>query len=565
MSIPLANFRSFLILALASLALLLPAIFIGIQEDYDLPQHLRFAVTYHEAFLLGNPFPAFGWSDNLGYGSVGIRFYPPLVHIFMGLVQFVTSSWYDTLWITMLTFMFLGSVGAYFFALEMLPRTWALSGAILYMVLPYHLWEIFQAFLLSEFAAAAILPFCFLFLHRLLRRQRIEDAAFLACSVSLLILAHLPSAIMGSIALAVYAVPFLSKRNLSARRLLLVAGSAFATAVATSAYWLRMVRELEWVKHNTTKYYATGHYNYSIYFFPTFLINGDDYFPLFFWIFDLTIAATLILLIPAVIAFARKCVPDSVKAVSLPLFLVAVVSAWMTSIISKPLWDSVPLLQKLQFPFRWLSILSFAAAMLFPVGIRFVIFNGQPITRKTAYPLAALALFVFIFDATQIVIPSVPVPRSEIARRVTEISQTLGCECWWPIWAKKEALNHLSKIDAGSRETQISAWLPEKRELQIGPGEAADVRLALFYYPHWQIRLNDVEATLKPASDGAIMFRVPPGPVRVSLEFREPSAVVYSRPFSLAILAFLPLFGIFVRLYTQKLNQKAAPTGLENE
>lgn len=559
MHLSLTNLRAVLILAFASVALFLPAAFVGIPENYDLAQHLRFAVSYHQAFASGNAFPAFGWSDNFGFGSVGIRFYPPLAHISMGLLQFATGSWYDTLWITMLAWMFIGSVGAYYFALEMMPRPWALMAAIVYIAAPYHLLQVFQAFFLSEFAAAAILPFCFLYLQRVLKESRTGDAALLAFFAALLILAHLPSAIMGAIALAVFAATHLGIwRDSSVRKVLLIAASAAAAAVATSAYWLRMVAELQWVKHNTAEYYAAGYYNYSTYFFPMFLSAGEDYFPRFLWMLDLTITATLLLFVPALIAAVRRLVSASAAPVFFPLLAVAVLSAVMTSVLSKPLWDSISLLQKLQFPFRWLSVLSFAAAMLFPAGIRFVISSARPITRKTAYPLAAIALFIFVFDTTQIVIPSAPVPRSEIARRVAEISETPGCECWWPIWAQREALSNRTEIDASGRHTEILSWQPERREFLIGPGEAANVRLALFYYPRWNLKINDTEARLGPASDGSITFAAPGQPLKVSLEFRELPAVVYSRPISLLMLALLPLIGFYGWLRNRKLTTVAA-------
>lgn len=559
MHISLTNLRAVLILALASIALFLPAAFVGIPENYDLAQHLRFAVSYHEAFASGNAFPAFGWSDNFGFGSVGIRFYPPLAHISMGLLQFATGSWYETLWITMLAWMFIGSIGAYYFALEMMPRPWALFAAVTYIAAPYHLLQVFQAFFLSEFAAAAILPFCFLYLQRVLKDERIGDAAHLAFFASFLILAHLPSAIMGAVALATFAAanPGIWRRS-SIRKILLIAVSAAAAAVAASAYWLRMVAELQWVKHNTAEYYAAGYYNYSTYFFPMFLSAGEDYFPRFLWMLDLTITATLMLCVPALIAIVRRRVPASAASVFLPLLAVAAVSAVMTSVLSKPLWDSIPLLQKLQFPFRWLSVLSFTAAMLFPSAIQFVISGQRPVTRKTAYPLAAIVLLIFVFDTTQIVIPSAPVPRHEIARRVTEISETPGCACWWPIWARKEALSQRTEIEAGGRQTEVLFWQPERREFIVGPGEATKVRLALFYYPRWNLKINDAEARLEPASDGAITFAAPGEPVKVSLEFREPQVVVYSRPISLLMLGLLPLIGLYDWLRNLKFRQMAA-------
>ena len=60
----------------------------------------------------------------------------------------------------------------------------------------------FKRSMLAEFAGAAVLPFAFLFVERVCRHRRRQDIAGLAVSFALLLLTHLPLAIIGSIALS---------------------------------------------------------------------------------------------------------------------------------------------------------------------------------------------------------------------------------------------------------------------------------------------------------------------------------------------------------------------------
>src|SRR5690349_25161382 len=61
------------LLLVFSAVLVAPAAYLGIPENYDLGQHLRFARTWHEAIASGTVIPLWGAADNAGLGSAGIR------------------------------------------------------------------------------------------------------------------------------------------------------------------------------------------------------------------------------------------------------------------------------------------------------------------------------------------------------------------------------------------------------------------------------------------------------------------------------------------------------------
>ena len=95
----------------------------------------------------------------------------------------------------------------------MLSESSAMWAAILYALAPYHVNQLYQAFLLAEFAGAAVLPFAFGFVERVCRRGRYSDIAGLAATYAFLILTHLPLAVMGSLALAIYSLARIERRE----------------------------------------------------------------------------------------------------------------------------------------------------------------------------------------------------------------------------------------------------------------------------------------------------------------------------------------------------------------
>jgi uncharacterized membrane protein len=184
--------------------------FPGSTNDFE--QHFLFAKTFHDAILTGDFFP--GWSaDNIGFGSVGIRFYPPLMYYLLAITQLLTSSWYDTFWINLFGWMFLGCAGVYWLAKEWLPPFPAMLAGMLYAFMPYHLTQIYQYFLYAEFGACGILPFCFLFITRICRRGKWIDCLLFALSYSLLILTHIPSTIIATLSLTVYVLVLIDRRQ----------------------------------------------------------------------------------------------------------------------------------------------------------------------------------------------------------------------------------------------------------------------------------------------------------------------------------------------------------------
>ena len=91
--------RNIFILALISFLTLLPMIFIGVFEGPDTSQHIQFASTYETALLSGDVFPSWGANENFGYGSVGVRFYPPIFSILIALAHALTDNWHTSIWL----------------------------------------------------------------------------------------------------------------------------------------------------------------------------------------------------------------------------------------------------------------------------------------------------------------------------------------------------------------------------------------------------------------------------------------------------------------------------------
>lgn len=546
---------------LVTAAVMLPLPLFGIPDGNDLPQHLKFADAFYKAILDGDPFPGWAAETNLGFGSIGIRYYPPVAYYLMAFTQMLTGSWYDTFWINSFFWMFLGCAGVYFWAKEWLsPRQAALT-AVLYSIVPYHSSQIYQYLLYAEFAAAGILPFCFLFATRVVRNGRFIDVILFGISYSLLILTHIPLTIIGSTGLAVYIFLLIDWKQ--SRKTVVNFLIAFALSLsATAFHWLRAVTEVSWVKHNSPQYYANGYYDFNKYFFPLIYSAGDDYERKILWHLDVTIIFSILLFLPLIVYLFLRVEPANEnrfpnRKTLYTLSFTGLFSIFILSLPSAFIWNSLTVLQKTQFPWRWLSLTSLVGTIAFAVGITLLISRFQNLKKLFSYAILLLLFCLLLFDFTQNIISAAFVPRDQFETKYTELNREPECVCWWTIWADAGALKQTAKIYAESRNSEITRWDGELREFTVEKGIPGNVRIATFYHPHWKAEVNGSQTEVRKSVDGSILIPVSGEKSSIKLYFREPFKLQIA--LFVSIMTWVFLFGSLFNAYR---NQKRFQTKL---
>src|SRR5213078_4890198 len=344
--------KEILAIILIGVAALIPMMVWGIPSGGDLPNHFRFAQPFYDSIRNGHIYPGWLSESNYGFGDARFRFYPPGLYYLLAVFK-VATSWY---WASLLSFALLsvlGGLGAYFWARGSYPVNVAMSAGFIYTIAPYHLNELYQASLLSEYAACSVLPFLFAFVERVCRRRSPVDIAGLAASYALLVLTHLPLTVIGSLSVAVYVVFLLRREHLWSTLARLTLGLGLGLA-ASSFFWTTVVAELPWIKGNSANQNIYYDYRANFLFSPSALTNRNT------WYANLLAFAVLGMLLPAVILLKKKAATPATKAAA----LLTLVSFVMASEISRPLWLLIPKLREVQFPWRWLTVASLSGSIL---------------------------------------------------------------------------------------------------------------------------------------------------------------------------------------------------------
>jgi hypothetical protein len=503
-------------------------------------QHYQFAVTFYDSWREGIWQPSLAHLTNTGFGDVGVRFYPPFSYYVLVAFRFLTGDWFIASGATFVFWFFASGTGVYLWAKEWFSRRASVFAAIIYLFIPYHVNELYNSFLYAEFAASAILPFCFLFVTRICRRDVKTDLLGLAISYALLVLTNLPLALIGSVSLFIYALLSI-KREVFFERTTKLGAAVLIGLAASSFYWLRMVLEIGFVKHNSTEYSTVDRYDFHNHFaFSYYFIQTADAAVLkSLWFLDTLLIVSLGVILPSVIVYyIYRKQTDTPKLPGVTGVLG--VALFLTTFASLPVWESVSLLQKVQFPWRWLAIVSLCG----------VIFNAAVFERlaavyRTEKRWLAVLVFGLMFPAfcltgIKIMRPVDQYPRADFNPMVERLRKSGSYECWMPVWVKNDELKNFELAFRERPRETISDRQTEKT-IHFPAGKPVDAEIKAVYYPHWQATVNGAKTEVGKAANGIIQIKIPAEDATVKLEFVEPAYVRLSRLVSL--FSWLAVFG----------------------
>jgi len=528
------------VVILVGIAVVLPMVFWGMPSALDLSNHFRFALPFYEGLQSGHLYPGWLAESNNGFGDASFRFYPPGLYYLMALARALTGNWYAGSLVTFGTLSVLGALGMYFWAREFTAGQTAMWAGVFYALAPYHLNQLFQALLLAEFAGAAVLPFAFLFVERVCRYRRPKDIAGLAAAYAALIFTHLPLAVIGSIALAFYALLRIEKQKFW--RTIAVLGISAGIGLAASAcYWTTMLFELNWIRADNFNPDPGLDYRRN------FVLSTFSPDALNVWWMNILLLVGAAMFWPALILVKRgvrdhlpghKAVVSGMAAVTLLLLL----TLFMATPLSRPAWGFVRPLQETQLPWRWLAITSMAASFLLALSIpawsRLIATKKRPVVMLA---LGTIAISL-AFSAGHIVREARWLTPVQFEQTLSTIPGSQSVYQWLPIWVREPLPVMNVPLEAGNRTLNIESWTPEKRVFHLGAGGAQEARVRTFFYPHWQASAGGRELAVHPDQTGAMIVSLPEGAADVTLEFREPVRVRYAA--GITLLGWLLIGGL---------------------
>jgi len=510
-----------------SLAVVVPTLIWGVPSNLDLSNHFRFALPFHDAIASGHLYPGWLAESNSGYGDPSFRFYPPALYYVLAAARSLFGNWYEATLAVFALLSITSGFGMYFWANSILRDSRAVWVSFFYALAPYHVNQLYQAVMLAEWAGAAILPFCFWMVERVCDRGKPRDVAGLAVAFGILIFTHLPLATIGSLALLVYALVRIGGPHKLATLAKLAAGVVLALT-ASAIYWVTMVFELRWIGMNDIEPLASVDYRHN------FLLSTLSPENMNVWWMNILTLMTLLLCAPVLLLlFRRDAAP--LRRLARPAIILTAFAVFMSLPLSRPIWSVFSPLQETQFPWRWLTLVSMGASILAAVSLPLLLANTNRMKRIVIFGAMSISI---AFTLSHSVREAQYLSPRRFENTLADVRGSSSINYWIPIWARSNPRPMASEVEA-NRSVDITSWEPQHRKFSIAPGQATEIRVRTFYYPHWTASSNGQRLATRPADDGALLIAVPDGATSVDLTFREPSRTRVSGYLSLVGMLFI--------------------------
>jgi hypothetical protein len=533
----------YLVIALVATVVCAPLLVFGAPYGYDIAEHLSWLERFAAQLRAGELYPRWLVDLNGGAGSPTFFYYVPFAYyvsaIFGGLLcpGCGTSAHMGVgMWL-----MILASGVAFFVFARQYGRPWiATLGALAYMVLPYHFEiDLWRRLAFTEIAAYIWMPLILLWFQRSLDDRRFVVPG--AVGYALLVVSHVPSAMIFGLFLGGYAFMECVRRREA--RPMLYLWAAAGLGIALSAVYLVPAALAEkyvfspqmFVSHESPpgQLWTYEYFDYRNWMFLDGRLEPND--GLTKHIFAVLLATTGVFALLCGVLF-RTQGRRALRALAPWLFGVAFV--WlMVSPLSIPLWEAFPPLKKIQFPFRFVIVADLALAVTIVLAV------GAAAERRDRVSYLALAAATALLAVTGFIgttrffgirpVQNLLEPlaaESVIENTAAQVAAGFDpIELFMPVWVGVSAGEFRDAIGAVPRariepaedgDAQVARWRP--RDIVVDVETSTDTVLAVkqFYFPGWRAtdESSDEELPVSPSEPlGLLLVEVPRGEHSIAL------------------------------------------------
>lgn len=515
MALSSPRYRALIIVA-AALAAMAPELIGGLSVSHSFRYNIVWTEQFRDLVRAGDIYPHWLPASWDGLGSPTFYFYPPLFFwLAAGLDALTLRLLPVGALVSVTTFVLLASSGLSMWAWlagQTAPRK-AILAAVAYMVMPYHLFDIYLRGAVAEAAAYAFLPLIMLSVKRL-GEGRTAFALLLAPAYAALILSHLPTALLMSLtALPLYAV-FTAHR--SARPLRAIAPTAAAGLLGIGLAAAYLIPAVTLQSHISTDALFGGYYAVDRWFFW----NPRDW-PLagIMWIIIPASTAMLLLAAASALTARRNGRADGLFWAAIVLLAIVLVSGAM------PFLWRLPYLAQVQFPWRMMVIAEFA--LITGVAI------ATPSIR-TAFAGAVPLVFAMVVAGSLVASQAGNAGRSgvgeEMAVRIDyrEAPEYLPRGVPIPLNADGVPdpllvqLPDVRPASAAAAGAKVGSAALDRggMEVRVESPVPTDLVVRRFYFPHWRVTDASGSAVQSAPSspDRLLSWRAPAGRSRFRVE-----------------------------------------------
>ncbi|MEK7533799.1 MAG: 6-pyruvoyl-tetrahydropterin synthase-related protein [Patescibacteria group bacterium] len=490
----------------------------GLPITHDGQDHVARIANFYQNLKEGNIIPRWAPNLNWGYGHPILMFLYPLPSYLASLFHFFGFSLVDSVKLVFGISFILSAVAMHLFTKELLnDEKAAFLASLLYVIAPYRFVDLYVRGAVGEHVAFIFPPLIFYFLLKL--SKKFSKWYLLGGSLSLagLILSHNAISLMFFPLFFLYII-YLVWGSKDRKYLILNTFYLILLGLGLSAFFfIPAFMEGKYTLRDIVT--SGGEYKASFviwkdFFYSTWSYGGTLAFSkqigMMHWIgiFSSVIATYYL--------YKNK---NKLWMVSLGGFLIFWITLFLMTSASATIWQSITLLQKFQFPWRFLSLTVFLSALLGAIGLQ--LFNGK---HKTAFLLiltVALLLVNKDYWHANGFLQKQESFYSGIYNGTTDTGESA------PIWSvrfmEKRAKANMEVIAGDARIRGIKRT-STSHKYKIIATERSRIRENTLYFPGWDVFVNGNKADVEfqdSLNRGLITFFVEKGENDVYIKFNE--------------------------------------------
>jgi uncharacterized membrane protein len=514
-------YAGLLIIAIAT-ALMLPAFIRGFPTGADAVRQYRWTNGFYLGLRDGALYPRWLAGANNGLGSPIFIYYPPLTFYVAAGFRAITGN--QILALTLATWLGMAMSGLtmYLFSRSWFSRTESVFAASLYMLIPAHVFEVYQLSALAEFWCFAWLPLLFETIRRTVSDSSWRSTAFLGISYALLIFTHLPLTLITSMVLPVYALVL--TRDL--RKLVRVAAGLGLGAGLGTVFLVPAMLERKYIRSEVVldifdyrNFFAFEHLRSAFKHSPFSTDQSQAGYVLENEPIAIGLALLLVLVSLTILDKRRAGALVGHGRLLTAVWVTTVISLLMTTRLTMWVWSSIPLLAFVPFPGRWQVISAAGVCFLAAAAFHAIVHDHK---RRILHVTALAAAIIFNLWLTGLSIKRAPHDPEGI-----DPGPYFKEERFYnPIWLDRSAIEGFQDdspltVITGDASVQESGSRSFEQLYTARAHTWSLLRLRTAYFPGWTADVDGVQAQVDSSEQGNILLGIQPGEHRLTIRFED--------------------------------------------
>lgn len=494
------------------------------------------------------------WSRDLGwgYGMPLFHFYAPLPYYLAEVFHLVGFSYLVSIKLVFGLSFFVAFAGMYLFSKKFWGRRGSFLSALAFVYSPYRALDFYVRGALGELFSISLIPWVLWGITELVDKKNKKSFSLSSLFFGLFLLSHTILNLISVPMFLLFSLFYVRLNKSFIKKLIRVIKGLLAGVGVASFFLLPAFLEKKYAQIGrlTSGFSYYGHHFLFLrqFFSGRWSYGGSIPGPnddMAFFLGGIQLILAGLGTSGTLIYFLKKAKAGKRESMAVFSLTFIIVLAFISTNHSKPIWDAIPLMAFIQFPWRFNSLI-----------IVFLSFLAGGAVDYMGKRIQSLALVFLIFAGFLLIktnlnyfqpqIYSDPQGLYYADKKLIQKQMSGIIPDYLPIWVKnwpQVPPGASYQIISGSSQINLLEDKTQKLVFQASTEKAAKIQVNRFYFPGWHVFVNGEKTEINyDNSFGLISFDLPDGDAKVEVALRKTPLQTASEIisfFSIIILLFV--------------------------